>query len=110
MFKSQVVLAGWPGYVPFQFPMEPPKPASLEPLFKLAGIDQERMEDAMDTLYQLYGALTPTRLLRGQALRPLVHAAFASQLMYFPERMRWVLNIIVYNVFGDIFICNEGSV
>jgi hypothetical protein len=79
------VLGGWPappwGQLGFS-----PVPASLEPLAAV-GISKTELNDAIDDVFRLDSA-TPPMLHRNGDLRPAVHAAFATMIMYYNERTR----------------------
>eukprot|EP00966_Prymnesium_polylepis_P267948 6189938-Prymnesium_polylepis.3 len=78
------VLAGHPA-LPWAQLGEGPRPPTLEALEEL-GVDVEELEGTMDTLFHLDSA-APPMLLRGGKLRPMIHTAFASMLMYHQERL-----------------------
>lgn len=81
------IIAGFPAFLLYFYHQHivPPKPADFKALF--AHEDEARLENLVDALYQLHDASLP-QLRRGGALRPLVHACFASQVMWYKERQQ----------------------
>jgi hypothetical protein len=87
-----VVLADWPAF-PWGHHGMGPKPASLEPcilaIMELAEAGRvevlSKLENVIDTAFQISSA-SPPPLQRSGLLRPMTHAALATQLMYLEER------------------------
>lgn len=79
-----IVLAGW-APLPWGHHGDGPSPPSLDALYN-TGQDMEVLEAVMDNLFNLDDA-SPPMLLSDGALRPLLRAAFASMIMYHPDRM-----------------------
>ena len=80
---GSAVLGGWPAMAYGQMGVGP-KPASLNVLETL-GVDMEAITNMIDELFRLDSA-SPPMLWRHGHMRPMVHAAFASMIMYFDER------------------------
>eukprot|EP00966_Prymnesium_polylepis_P146293 3379125-Prymnesium_polylepis.1 len=80
---GSVVLGDWPA-LPWGHMGMGPKPPSLAPLMDM-GVSQEQLDTLIDEIFRLDSATCPL-LWREGSLRPMVEAAFASELMYFEER------------------------
>ena len=80
---GSVVLGGWEP-LPWGHMGKGPVPPSISVLEE-AGVDMNALEMCIDVLFRLDSA-TPPMLWRQGSLRPMVHAAFASMVMYFDER------------------------
>jgi len=80
-----IVLSGWPALPWGQLGMGPVPPSLRE--LSTSGLvsDMEHLELAIDHLYQMDSA-SPPQIRRDGHLRPMLHAAFASQVMYHDER------------------------
>ncbi|KAK3245472.1 hypothetical protein CYMTET_44962 [Cymbomonas tetramitiformis] len=79
------VLAGWPAFPWGQHGMGPSPPsldAIISPLLHM-----EKLEGIVDKVFRLDNATNPAHW-KGGELRPLLHAAFASGVMYFEERTK----------------------
>ena len=80
-----IVLSGFPK-LPFGEMGKCGKPPALDVLFdELCKADS--FEDIIDSLYRIHEG-SPPMLKRRGGLRPAVHAAFASQVMYYHERYK----------------------
>ena len=79
------VLAGWPAF-PWGNHGMGPSPPSLDAIISPL-LDMEKLEGIVDEVFRLDGATNPV-LWKGGDLRPLLHAAFASGVMYFEERTK----------------------
>ncbi|KAK3272407.1 hypothetical protein CYMTET_19297 [Cymbomonas tetramitiformis] len=82
-----IVLAGWPALPWGQLGLGP-VPPSLAALGSAMELDVQQLEDVIDVVYRLDDLTSPPEYLRTGKLRPAIHVAFASQLMYFEERTR----------------------
>ena len=106
---SQVALAGWPAFEWGRLGPGP-KPAVLDPLI-MAGVSTAALEELIDALFQLSPAVSHPRLLAPYGgLRPFVRSAFASQVMYFEERVRYVVLwgivlVVRGNGWDDAYVC-----
>ena len=82
-----LVLAGWPP-LPYGHHGDGPSPPSLNAL-REAKVDVEALDQEFGVIDQLFNLddASPPSLLTDGALRPMVHAAFASMLMYHDQRM-----------------------
>ena len=79
-----IVRAGWPA-LPWGHHGVGPAPPSLEAL-RDRGVDMSKLELMMDSFLRLDSA-SPPMLMAGGSLRPMVWAAFASELMYYGEHL-----------------------
>ena len=80
---GSVVLGGWEPF-PWGHMGKGPVPPSISVLENMA-VDMEAVELCIDILFRLDSATAPV-LWRQGAMRPMVHAAFVSMVMYFDER------------------------
>jgi hypothetical protein len=83
---AAVVLGGWPALSWGRNGIGP-VPATLVALEDdgFGPPDNDRLENMIDTVFRIDSA-SPPGLMRDQRLRPMVHAAFASLVMYYVER------------------------
>lgn len=79
------VVAGWPS-PPWGHLGMGPVPASIHAL-KDIGIGCETLEPLIDAVFH-FDTASPIMLLKGGAMRPAVHAAFATMIMYYGERQQ----------------------
>lgn len=79
------ILAGWPRQPWGQIGKGPVPPCINVLQDPEWSVDILSLEDMMDDLFRLDSA-TPPQLAQSGQLRPMVHAAFASMVMYFHER------------------------
>lgn len=79
-----IVLAGWPALPWGQFG-DGPTPASLDVLVKEHAVPMEALEAAITATFHLHKRSPPSMHV-GNALRPLVHCAFATMLMHHDAR------------------------
>ena len=80
-----LVLAGWPP-LPFGHHGDGPVPPSLETLCDSGAVEMCVLDSIIDILFHLDSASPPMLLVDG-ALRPMVHASFASMIMYHDARI-----------------------
>ena len=80
-----LVLAGWPP-LPFGHHGDGPVPPSLEALCDAGCVEMDALDGMIDALFHLDSASPPMLLIEG-TLRPMVHAAFASMVMYHDARV-----------------------
>lgn len=80
-----LVLAGWPP-LPYGHHGDGPVPPSLEALCDAGAVDMCALDSMIDILFHLDSASPPMLLVDG-ALRPMVHASFASLIMYHDVRV-----------------------
>ena len=82
-----LVLAGWPP-LPYGHHGAGPVPASLDAL-RDAGEDVGKLDEPCGVINKLFNIddASPPTLLTDGLLRPMVHAAFATMIMYHDERM-----------------------
>jgi hypothetical protein len=80
-----LVLAGWPP-LPFGHHGEGPVPPWLEALCDAGCIEMDALDAMIDVLFHIDSASPPMLFIDG-ALRPMVHAAFASMIMYHDARV-----------------------
>ena len=81
-----IVLSGFPA-LPWGQRGACGRPASLSALETVPLVSGVSFDKLIDDLYDL-GDFCPSSLRTGGSLRPAVHAAFASQVMYYEERVR----------------------
>ena len=108
---GSVVLGGWEPF-PWGHMGKGPVPPSLTVLQNMA-VDMEAVEMLIDILFRLDSA-TPPMLWRQGILRPMVHAAFASMVMYFNERkeageMHTVLAAMCHAIADSRIRLDEGA-
>ena len=92
-----IVLMGWPPFI-WGTNGAGPKPATLDAIKDLplpfpAGAEFENIGALLETFADIHYTLSdleysPPQLVRGGALRPLVLAALATQVMYYTERVK----------------------
>ena len=80
-----IVLAGWPALPWGQLGVGPVPPSLQELISSGLVSDMQGLDDVIDHLYKL-DSESPPQIMRRGHLRPLMHAAFASQIMYNDER------------------------
>lgn len=78
-----LLLFGWPG-IPYGQIGDGSKFPSLQTLVH-GGVSMERLESLIDILFALHDASPPMLLIDGP-LRPLMHAALATEIMYYEIR------------------------
>lgn len=81
---ASIVLSGYAA-LPWGHQGKGPVPACLTALVILLCLDMVIVDNMIDDLFRIDSASLP-RLHRAGDLRPMVHAAFASMIMYFEER------------------------
>jgi len=80
-----IVLSGWPALPWGQLGMGPAPPSLRELITSGLVSNMGQLELAIDHLYRVDSA-SPPQIRRDGHLRPMLHAAFASQVMYHDER------------------------
>ena len=80
-----IALSGWRP-LPYGQLGEGPVHPSLQPILD-GGETLERLERMIDLLFSLHDA-SPPMLLKDGALRTMMHATFATMIMYYEERFR----------------------
>ena len=81
-----IVLCGWPA-LPYGQTGEGPKHPTLLALLDADVVEMRILEPIMDILFSFHDASPPMLLLDGH-MRPMVHAMFATLLMYYNERFK----------------------
>lgn len=81
------VLAGWPA-PPWGQMTRGPRPASLDELVHTRVVSAETLEKLADKYFNFVSGYTLPSLLVEGALRKFVHAALASAIMWYPERVK----------------------
>ena len=77
-----IILAGWPP-LPWGHTGMGPVPAMLSSILPFA--DPSSLQRTIDVLLKFHEATVPM-FLTGGRMRPLIDSAFASLVMYYPER------------------------
>ena len=96
-----IVLAGWRPF-PYGQMGVGPVPASLAPVLTIGGVSEEKLEAFADNLFNFHDA-SPPMLLKDGSLRPALHAALASLIMYYPERFDAGESALVLQAMRDSF-------
>jgi hypothetical protein len=106
---SAIPLGGWDP-LPWGHLGMGPRPATLEALVE---VDARLLERCCDDLFRIDSS-SPPQLIMGGCLRPAVHAALATQIMYYEQRfdageMR-VMQTRLRNVWSQYFRPGGGTV
>ena len=82
-----LILAGWPAIKPYGHIGQGPVPPKLQTLLtRGTGLSMDMLDMVIDRLFLKHDQVYP-KLFAGQPLRPILHTALASLIMYAEERV-----------------------